>query len=175
MQFRFVRSARTLVFVAGLMVLVLAFNACSSGDRAGLSADGVWARAAKMAAMNDAMGGDSMAGDMAGMGHGGANSAIYMTLKNGADAADRLVSAQADVATTIEIHETVMNGDVMQMQQLTNGLEIPAKGQVELKPGGYHVMLIGLTRDLNEGEKFPVTLTFASGATLELEAEVKQP
>lgn len=176
MQFRFARTTRILAFVSILLVLALAFSACSSGSKAGLSAENVWARPAKMMAMNDASGAsDSMGGDMAGMGHGGANSAIYMTLKNGTDAADRLVSAQADVAKTIEIHETVMNGDVMQMQPVAGGLEVPAKGQVELKPGGYHVMLIGLTRDLNEGEKFPVTLTFASGATLKLEAEVKQP
>jgi hypothetical protein len=52
---------------------------------------------------------------------------------------------------------------------------VPAGGQVELKPGGYHVMLIGLTRDLNVGDKFPVTLEFASGAKLQVEAEVRQP
>lgn len=63
----------------------------------------------------------------------------------------------------------------MRMRQVEGGIELPAGGQVELKPGGYHVMLIGLTRDLNAGEKFPVTLQFASGATLTVEAEVRQP
>jgi len=64
---------------------------------------------------------------------------------------------------------------VMRMAQVEGGIEVPAGGQVELKPGGYHVMLIGLTRDLAVGEKFPVTLEFASGATLQVEAEVRQP
>ena len=68
-----------------------------------------------------------------------------------------------------------MDGDVMRMQAVQGGIEVPAGGQVELKPGGYHVMLIGLTRDLNAGDKFPVTLEFASGAKLQVEAEVRQP
>jgi copper(I)-binding protein len=109
------------------------------------------------------------------MEHGGANSAIYMVLANGGAAADSLVAAQADVSNTIEIHETVMEGDVMRMNQVEGGIQVPAGGQVELKPGGYHVMLIGLTRDLAVGEKFPVTLEFASGAKLDVEAEVRQP
>ncbi|HSN76775.1 MAG TPA: copper chaperone PCu(A)C [Anaerolineae bacterium] len=73
------------------------------------------------------------------------------------------------------MHETKMEGDVMRMAQVEGGIEIPARGQVELKPGGYHVMLIGLTRDLNVGEKFPVTLQFESGNSLVVEAEVRQP
>lgn len=171
MQFQLARGARTLIFVVGLFALVFAFSACNSGGAAGVSAENVWARAAKMTAM----GSDTSGGDMAGMGTGGANSAIYMVLKNNSSTADRLVSAQGDVAKSIEIHETKMEGDVMTMQPVAGGLEVPAKGQVELKPGGYHVMLIGLTRDLNEGDKFPVTLTFASGATLKLDVEVKKP
>ena len=105
----------------------------------------------------------------------GANSAAYMVISNSGKEADRLVSAKADVSKAVEIHETVMDGDVMRMQAVQGGIEVPAGGQVELKPGGYHVMLIGLTRDLNAGDKFPVTLEFASGAKLQVEAEVRQP
>ena len=105
----------------------------------------------------------------------GGNSAIYMVLKNTSGTADKLVAASGEVAAAIEIHETKMEGDVMRMAQVEGGIEVPAGGQVELKPGGYHVMLIGLTRDLAVGEKFPVTLEFASGATLQVEAEVRQP
>jgi hypothetical protein len=135
----------------------------------GLNAQNVWARPAKMM---DSM---PMEGDMQGMQHGGANSAVYMVLANGGAAADRLVAAQADVSNAIEIHETKMEGDVMRMAQVEGGIEVPAGGQVELKPGGYHVMLIGLTRDLAVGDTFPVTLEFASGNTLAVEAEVRQP
>ncbi|MER2598794.1 MAG: copper chaperone PCu(A)C [Caldilineales bacterium] len=184
MQFRSTLRWQALLAAAILLVLVLALASCSSGSKTGLSADNVWARPAKMMEMTGMdhnaeatpagdMGGGM--GDMAGMGHGGANSAVYMMLKNGTDKADRLVSATADVAMTIEIHETVMQGDVMQMQQVAGGLEIPAKGQVELKPGGYHVMLIGLTKDLNVGDKFPLTLTFANGESMQLEVPVREP
>jgi hypothetical protein len=109
------------------------------------------------------------------MQHGGANSAIYMVLANGGAEADSLVAAKAGVSNAVEIHETVMEGDVMRMQQVEGGIQVPAGGQAELKPGGYHVMLIGLTQDLAVGDKFPVTLEFASGATLEVEAEVREP
>lgn len=193
------RRTHFAALLALVLVLLLAVVACTQAPPAspsgqGISAQNVWARPAKsMAAMGDAMSdameqggmGDAAgsAGDAAGMGnamegqmqHGGANSAIYMLLANGSAAADRLVAAQADVSNAVEIHETRMEGDVMRMQQVEGGIEVPAGGQAELKPGGYHVMLIGLTRDLNVGDKFPVTLEFASGATLQVEAEVRQP
>ena len=98
-----------------------------------------------------------------------------MGLINSLETADRLVAVQADVANAVEIHETQMEGDVMRMRQVEGGIELPPRTQVELKPGGYHIMLIGLTRDLAVGDKFPITLQFASGATLEVEAEVRQP
>jgi copper(I)-binding protein len=154
--------------LAALLVLMLV-AACSQGPAAsqGISGQNVWARPAKM------MAGDAAQGNA--MQHGGATSAVYMTLNNPSAASDRLISAQTDVAHSVEIHETRMEGDVMRMQQVEDGIETPAGGQVELKPGGLHIMLIGLTRDLNVGDTFPVTLKFASGATLTVEAEVRQP
>ena len=171
MQFR---NRRAATLLTTLLVLLLAATACTQAPAApaasqGISAQNVWARSAKM------MGSMPMEGDMQQMQHGGANSAVYMVLANGGAAADRLMAAQADVANAVEIHETRMEGDVMRMQQVEGGIEVPAGGQVELKPGGYHVMLIGLTRDLNVGDTFPVTLEFASGNTLTVQAEVRQP
>lgn len=189
MQSRVFRRTRLHALLAIALVALLTVAACTQTPPApsasqGIAAQNVWARAAKMMDTmpmegdQSAMGSDSSQGgmDMQGqMQHGGANSAIYMMLANSGSTADRLVAAQADVAKTIEIHETKMEGDVMRMQQVEGGIEVPAGGQVELKPGGYHVMLIGLTRDLNAGDKFPVTLEFSSGATLQVEAEVRQP
>lgn len=171
MQFR---NRRAAMLLTTLLVLLLAATACTQPPPApaasqGVNAQNVWARPAKM------MGSMPMEGDEQQMQHGGANSAVYMVLANGGAAADRLVAAQADVSKAIEIHETRMEGDVMRMQQVEGGIEVPAGGQVELRPGGLHVMLIGLTRDLNVGDKFPLTLQFASGATLTVEAEVRQP
>lgn len=174
MQSKTSSRARTWAILIAALAVLLAAAACTQAPAApasgrGVSAQNVWARPAKM------MGAMRMEGDTHPMEHGGANSAVYMVLANGGAEADSLVAAQADVSKAIEIHETVMEGDVMRMQQVEGGIQVPASGQVELKPGGLHVMLIGLTRDLNVGDKFPLTLEFASGAKLQVEAEVRQP
>ena len=86
----------------------------------------------------------------------GGNGAAYAQIAN-SGAADRLIAVKGDIAPAIEIHEMTMVDGVMQMRRV-DGLDIPAGGAAELKPGGYHVMMIGLTRDLKAGES--VTLTF---------------
>ena len=117
-----------------------------------ISADGVWIR-------NSAAGG---------------NTAAYLTLKNGG-AEDTLVSAAIAEASMVEIHETAAaaNG-MMEMRPLTQGLKVPANGSVELKPGGYHVMVMGLKQDLKTGSNVKLKLTFKSGKTLELTAPVQE-
>lgn len=105
----------------------------------------------------------------------GVNSAAFMTLSNPGAQADRLVSAAGDVAASVEIHETTMENDVMRMRPVEGGIAIPAGGQVELKPGGYHIMLMGLTRDLKPGETVKLTLTFERAGAVEVTAQVRQP
>jgi copper(I)-binding protein len=61
------------------------------------------------------------------------------------------------------------------MRQVEGGIDIPANGQVELKPGGFHVMLIGLTRDLNVGDSVQLTLTFEKAGQIPVTAQVRQP
>ncbi len=83
----------------------------------------------------------------------------FLTIANqGGD--DRLVSASADVSERVEIHEMAMEGDVMKMRELPDGLPIPAGETVELKPGSYHLMFMGLKDALVEGETVEVTLEF---------------
>jgi copper(I)-binding protein len=67
-----------------------------------------------------------------------------------------------------------MEGDVMKMQMLSDGLEIPAKGEVLLKPGSYHVMLIGMKRDLNVGDTFSLELQFEKSGTMTVEVTVRE-
>ena len=100
-------------------------------------------------------------------------SAVYMVLENRGAAADRLVAARTDAAGTVEIHETQMDGGVMRMRPLENGLEIPAGGRVTLEPGGYHIMLLDLPRDLLPGEAIALTLVFESGLELVVGAPVR--
>jgi copper(I)-binding protein len=106
---------------------------------------------------------------------GSGNGAAFMLLRNGGDTADRLVAAQSAVANTVEIHETTMDGGVMKMRPVVGGIEVPAGAQVELKPGGYHVMLIGLTQDLQEGDRFQIVLRFEKSGPITVEAEVRMP
>ena len=99
--------------------------------------------------------------------------AAYATIENKGAAADRLVSATADIADHVEIHEMSMADGVMKMRQLTGGLELPAGKAVELKPGGYHLMLIGLKHPLKVGETIKGTLTFEKAGAMPVELKVE--
>lgn len=88
----------------------------------------------------------------------------------------RLVEARSPVAGVVEIHEMAMQGDVMRMRAVS-GVDLPAGKPVELKPGGYHVMLMALKQTLNAGDTVPLTLIFEDAdkrrETLELKAPVR--
>jgi copper(I)-binding protein len=89
----------------------------------------------------------------------------------------RLVSASSPVAGVVEIHEMRMSGSTMQMRALTDGLELPAGQTVELKPGGYHVMLMDLKQPLKAGDTVPLTLVVEGAGkqreTLQLQLPVR--
>jgi copper(I)-binding protein len=87
------------------------------------------------------------------------NSAAYLTIENRGRGEDRLIGAEAEAATSVEIHETTLVGDVMRMRKL-EALDVPPEGSVELEPGGIHLMLLGLTGPLLEGEEIQLTLRF---------------
>ena len=78
---------------------------------------------------------------------------------NQSPTADRLVSASTPVAKKAELHTMSMQGMVMKMRPIS-GLDIPAGQPVSLKPGGEHIMLMGLNQPLREGQSFPLTLDF---------------
>ncbi len=96
----------------------------------------------------------------------------FMNLKSGSDLA--LVGASSPVAKVVEIHEMAMEGGVMKMRAVPK-LPLPAGKTVDLKPGGYHVMLMDLTQPLKEGETVAVTLTFADKDGRKSTQEVKAP
>jgi copper(I)-binding protein len=142
-----------------------------------ITATNAWARhAAAMGSMEkggsmgkmEKMGGDKGAMNMGGGGTG----AVYVTLSNTGAQPDALVSAATDAARTAELHEVVKEGGVMKMRPVKS-ISVPSGGKVELKPGGYHIMLLDLKHDLKAGEKIPVTLKFEHGAELHIEAAVR--
>ncbi len=92
----------------------------------------------------------------------------YLDVVNRGDKADRLISATADIAEKVEIHESTMRDGVMGMRHLMNGIELAPGATVALKPGSYHLMLMNLKRPLKEGESFPGTLTFRDAGTVDV-------
>ena len=191
--------------IATLLVAALGLSACGTSDTASAPAaaptsaplpataaptapasaitiTNVWARPAAMggtagAKPTDAMAGakptDAMAGGMASD-MGGANGAMYLTISNSGGAPDRLLKVVGDIAKSIELHTVIKNGDVMQMRPV-EAVDVPANGSVELKPGSFHVMLIGLNRDLKLGDTFEMTLQFEKAGPIKVQAVVKQP
>jgi copper(I)-binding protein len=92
-------------------------------------------------------------------------------------AGGQLVSASSPVAGIVEIHEMSMDGNTMRMRALKDGLPLPAGQTVELKPGGFHVMLLDLKQSLKAGDMVPVTLTVEAAdgqrETLQVQAPVR--
>lgn len=86
----------------------------------------------------------------------------------------RLVEVRSPVAKTVEIHEMSMDKDVMKMRAVT-GIDLPAGKPVELKPGGFHIMLMGLTQQMKEGARVPLTLIVESKDKKRSSVEIKVP
>jgi len=97
----------------------------------------------------------------------------YMTIQNQSRAGVTLVRGETPAASRVEVHTMSMDGGVMQMRPVDGGLAIPAGGGVELKPGGLHLMLIGLQKPLVEGESVPLTLVFDNGTRVGTTLQVR--
>ena len=97
----------------------------------------------------------------------------FMTIVNTGNTADRLVSVTSAAAAEVQIHHTSMDGGVMRMRQLTDGLEIPAASRVELKPRGLHLMFMQLRAPLDVGSSFPVQLQFEKAGMLTAQFKVE--
>lgn len=146
-------SNRILAFAAGLGALLAASAALAHDYKIGdLVIDHPWARATPKGAPA-----------------GGA----FLVVTNKGKAADRLLAGTADVAGTVEIHEMAVVDGIMKMRPIAGGIEIPPGGSVTLKPGGLHVMLIGLKEPLVKGQKVKGTLIFEKAGTIAVEYEVE--
>lgn len=134
------------------LLLAFAVPSLASSYRSGsLTVDSPWAR-------------ETAAGQSAG--------GAFLIISNKGRQADRLVSATSPAAREVQIHTMSMDGGVMRMRQLKQGIEIPAGKTVELKPGGYHIMLMGLKQPLSRGSSVPLTLTFQKAGQVRVELAV---
>ena len=94
-----------------------------------------------------------------------------MTIKN--TGTDRLTGASTAVAGKVEVHEMTMDNGVMRMRPVAGGFEIKPGQTVELKPGGYHIMFVGMKEQLKTGEHFKATLEFAKAGKVDVDFTVE--
>jgi hypothetical protein len=135
-----------------LVLLVILVFASACAGPAELSIDDPWARP----------------------GFRGDNGAVYLKINNSADQGDGLIGASSDVAVATEIHLSKMDAEGTMTMEQQDLVGIPANEVVELAPGGLHVMLMNLVKDLNVGDTFELTLEFQRTGDITVEVEVKQ-
>ena len=137
-------------FVLSTVALCIAASVSAADVKVGnLSIDDVWART----------------------GQPGQVSAAFMDVKN-KGTADKIVSAHCDFAKATELHDMKMADGKMLMMQVP-AMDVPANGDLKLKPGGYHIMLIGLNRPLVAGETLPIKLKFEKAGEVTVQAQIK--
>lgn len=143
------RSTLTIAVLAGLIATGTLAHGYKSGS---LSIKHPWSR-------------ETSAGQSVGGG--------FMVVTNTSAKPDKLVSASTKVAREVQLHTMSMDGSIMRMRQVNGGIDVPAKGTLELKPGGYHLMFMGLKRPLKKDERFPVTLKFQNAGSLKVQFAVQ--
>jgi copper(I)-binding protein len=97
----------------------------------------------------------------------------FMVIRNSGKTDRKLVKAESPVAKAVELHNHINENGVMKMRQVQS-IDIKASAQAELKPGSYHVMLIGMTQALKEGDTVPITLSFDDGSKKQINAPVRK-
>lgn len=121
-----------------------------------------------VAAQSDHAASTPMSGDHVMITENVSMGAFYFTVTNNGDEDDRLLKIETDIAEFAEVHSVVLDNGVMQMSPELDGVDIQAGETLTLEPGGYHVMLIGLTESLLNGEDFTATLYFENAGEVEI-------
>ena len=103
----------------------------------------------------------------------GGNGAGYAVIRNTGPAADTLIAVATPVAGRAEIHESMIMGGQAMMHPRPGGLPVPAGATVALKPGGWHIMLMGLKQPLKAGDHYPATLTFKKAGKVTVQFSVQ--
>lgn len=97
----------------------------------------------------------------------------YAVIRNAGKVEDRLLGGSTAVAASVDVHSMTMDGNIMRMRPVSGGLAIAPGGSVALKPGGYHLMLMGLKRPLKRGETVTITLRFAKAGDVPVRFRVE--
>lgn len=96
----------------------------------------------------------------------------YFYIINHSNTPDRLVSISTDGVKTTEIHTMTVVNDIMKMEKMHNGIEIPGNGEVTLKPGGNHIMFMGFSKPFKLGDKVSAKLTFENAGTIDVDFSI---
>jgi copper(I)-binding protein len=104
----------------------------------------------------------------------GENGAVYFVIQNDTASEDALLSASTDIASASEAHMSMMNDQGVASMQMQDAVQIPASDSVTFKPGGLHIMLVGLKQDLKVGDTFTLTLQFEKAGETTVQVEVKE-
>ena len=137
--------------IAGLLTLAVYAMSAAGASAGAIAITGAWARATPPGVKN-----------------GGG----YMTIQNHG-AADRLIGVTGTAAVRIELHNHIMNNGVMSMRRVEH-IEVPAHGKAVLQPGGFHVMMMGLTEQLKPGTMVMLTLKFENGGEVMVHMPVRK-
>ena len=150
--------ARLTVLLAIVSMAVVAHAQSREPEGVKVRIEGAWARRAPM------LKGDSTAGS--------GNGAVYLTIVNPGSVSDDVIAASSDAAETGELHESYEESGMTMMRPIIK-LHVPAGEKLEMKPGGYHIMLINLKRELKAGQVISVTLVLQKAGPVPVRATVK--
>jgi len=154
---------RSLAASSAALLAAVSLSACSTSSDMQASGSGSPSAAACPVTMSDAW---VKAAD-SGM------TAAFGTLSNPATEAATITAASSPASATMELHEVVESGGSMVMQPVTGGFGVPAGGSLTLEPGGYHLMLMGVTEPIEPGDYVDFTLTCATGGSVTVIAQAK--
>lgn len=104
----------------------------------------------------------------------GRTGAAFVTVFNGSGISDRLVGVQSPVATDAMVHRSFEEDGTMKMEHVV-AVDVGAGQRVEMKPGGLHIMLVGLKQPLRKGDQFPLSLRFEHGGVTDLSVKIHGP
>ena len=165
--------ARGMIVGLAVLVLLVGNHPPIAAQSPSIAISGAWARRAGEATdRREADGSTPSPRPGAQPAGGAANGAVYAIIRNAGTDTDALVSAWSEEAEAVELHEVQLDAGVARMRPVSR-IEVPAGGAAELKPGGYHVMLLGLRRELTSGETVPVLLRFERADSIRLEVPIR--
>lgn len=138
-------------YMSIMILVVISLAACASAPAEPLVVTGAWARPALA----------------------GQNSAIYLTIENPNEFADKLLKASSEVAESTELHKSQMDEQGVMSMHPQHAIEVPQNSQVALAPGGLHVMLVNLIQDLTPGNFVSLVLQFDKGGEMLLQVPIQ--